>query len=556
MISKFSMNRVILLLITFFSVIGFASCNLKVPIKEMSRAKEAGTLAESVQAYDHAPQEFQAGEGSLISSHEYCKLGNLESAKSSAQSSEQYFLEAYNKTVKKLSDLSLAQAKQELEKAIGYGAEYLAPVELKAAQDWLAQAEGSKNGNQLWNANLQAQESIKNSIEAQNKSLAAMPALKEKSALLLQKLEDLKKFQLYSTVEVQCNAAADLLNGANVKIDNKEAQAAAKDMAQAESMVNAAEIALCKNTLNEAKKTISSAEKAMAASYAAKDYNDAKVKYADAQKLYTQKNYPVSTQKAEEVIIIAKKAEAEGMKQAPALLQKIQALKDAWKEMKMQDGDKFAKAELATMEKALKTAEMSLQKGEFQTCLKNIEIAEKALEQAKQKNKEYLVLKKIEKAEEGHAALNDEYAQGKFATELAEIAALINDAKLSFKNKNLETADAQAEEALAKIDALKIAIAKQKEFDKLEDEAALKDFQDKMKKEADSKDKIKGETYTSDGYTVKSGDCLWKIAVKYYGKSNMWPLIYTANKDKIKDPDLIFPGQKLVIPPAGSKIKK
>ena len=28
----------------------------------------------------------------------------------------------------------------------------------------------------------------------------------------------------------------------------------------------------------------------------------------------------------------------------------------------------------------------------------------------------------------------------------------------------------------------------------------------------------------------------------------MWPVIYMANKDKIKDPDLIFPGQKLQIP--------
>jgi len=28
----------------------------------------------------------------------------------------------------------------------------------------------------------------------------------------------------------------------------------------------------------------------------------------------------------------------------------------------------------------------------------------------------------------------------------------------------------------------------------------------------------------------------------------MWPLIYVANKDIIRDPDLIFPGQKLKIP--------
>ncbi len=33
-----------------------------------------------------------------------------------------------------------------------------------------------------------------------------------------------------------------------------------------------------------------------------------------------------------------------------------------------------------------------------------------------------------------------------------------------------------------------------------------------------------------------------------YKDARLWPLIYVANKDHIKDPDLIFPGQKLVIP--------
>ncbi|MBC7196138.1 MAG: DUF4398 domain-containing protein [Deferribacterales bacterium] len=44
-------------------------------------------------------------------------------------------------------------------------------------------------------------------------------------------------------------------------------------------------------------------------------------------------------------------------------------------------------------------------------------------------------------------------------------------------------------------------------------------------------------------YTVKKGDCLWNISDKKYMNPFMWPLIYWANKDKIKDPDLIFPGQ-------------
>jgi nucleoid-associated protein YgaU len=47
-------------------------------------------------------------------------------------------------------------------------------------------------------------------------------------------------------------------------------------------------------------------------------------------------------------------------------------------------------------------------------------------------------------------------------------------------------------------------------------------------------------------YIVKSGDNLSKIARKYPGLS--WKDIYEANKDKIKNPDLIQPGWELKIP--------
>lgn len=50
-------------------------------------------------------------------------------------------------------------------------------------------------------------------------------------------------------------------------------------------------------------------------------------------------------------------------------------------------------------------------------------------------------------------------------------------------------------------------------------------------------------------YVVVSGDSLSKIAKREYGNANDWTRIYEANRDLIKDPDKIFPGQKLKIPP-------
>lgn len=49
-------------------------------------------------------------------------------------------------------------------------------------------------------------------------------------------------------------------------------------------------------------------------------------------------------------------------------------------------------------------------------------------------------------------------------------------------------------------------------------------------------------------YVVKHGDSLSKIAKAHYGDANEWRKIFEANKEVIKDPDLIHPGQKIIIP--------
>ena len=49
-------------------------------------------------------------------------------------------------------------------------------------------------------------------------------------------------------------------------------------------------------------------------------------------------------------------------------------------------------------------------------------------------------------------------------------------------------------------------------------------------------------------YTVQSGDSLSKIAKEFLGDAMAYPKIFEANKEVIKDPDLIYPGQKIRIP--------
>lgn len=50
-------------------------------------------------------------------------------------------------------------------------------------------------------------------------------------------------------------------------------------------------------------------------------------------------------------------------------------------------------------------------------------------------------------------------------------------------------------------------------------------------------------------YTVKRGDTLSKIAREQYGNAGKYMVIFEANKPMLKDPDRIYPGQALRIPP-------
>jgi nucleoid-associated protein YgaU len=74
------------------------------------------------------------------------------------------------------------------------------------------------------------------------------------------------------------------------------------------------------------------------------------------------------------------------------------------------------------------------------------------------------------------------------------------------------------------------------------------------KQTADFSDVQSGSSSTAPGdqprtYTVQAGDNLTKIARQVYGDGNKWKAIYEANRDKIKNPDLIHPGEVLTLPP-------
>ena len=49
-------------------------------------------------------------------------------------------------------------------------------------------------------------------------------------------------------------------------------------------------------------------------------------------------------------------------------------------------------------------------------------------------------------------------------------------------------------------------------------------------------------------HTVAPGETLWQIAASTIGDATLWPALYLANRDQIKDPARVYPGQQLAIP--------
>lgn len=125
---------------------------------------------------------------------------------------------------------------------------------------------------------------------------------------------------------------------------------------------------------------------------------------------------------------------------------------------------------------------------------------------------------------------------GKDVTE-SEIAAFRK--QVSDLSNKINTRSGSKEDLIAQLEALK-----------QNDNSALPEFFDKVHNQLQRALDSWVEAPKEVMYTVVKGDHLWGIARKkeHYGNGFAWPVIYKANRDKIKNPDLIFPKQEFQIP--------
>lgn len=96
---------------------------------------------------------------------------------------------------------------------------------------------------------------------------------------------------------------------------------------------------------------------------------------------------------------------------------------------------------------------------------------------------------------------------------------------------------------------VKVKLKQYREYSTKTIKVTIKQYKEPVKKRTVTTNNTK-KTSKKNGqnYKVKSGDCLWNIAKKFYGSGSKYTKIYNANKDKIKNPNLIYPNQILWIP--------
>lgn len=205
------------------------------------------------------------------------------------------------------------------------------------------------------------------------------------------------------------------------------------------------------------------------------------------------------------------------------------------------NAEKCAPAEYAEANKAFKDAESKMEEAKNHTFKgKYYDEAEAILAEAKAKAAEAEKVAKERKAENDKVAVKlEEYGNEILAMQGDAVkysSATYTQLKEKYDKAKAYVDDCKPEEAKALMAEIEALLRQNKEAI-----AAAKAEEIKKAMEEAKKNEAKKSEPTM--YTVEKGDSLWKISDKKYMNPFMWPLIYWANKDKIKDPDLIFPGQ-------------
>lgn len=199
--------------------------------------------------------------------------------------------------------------------------------------------------------------------------------------------------------------------------------------------------------------------------------------------------------------------------------------------LKAERGAEFAGEDIEVAESSLNEAETLLEQERLGDTVLKINDADDALARAKGKTSKGIAGEKIQFAENLLEKTKSRDTAGAYGVEIGKAGTLIGEGKELFSEQSYGPSIVKADEAVNLLNGLSI-MGEMYSGDKTGEFSAMDT----------------GKSYVV-RYNKQMPDCLWRIAQRTYNNARLWPLIYMANKSIIRDPDLIFPGQRFQIPP-------
>lgn len=412
----------------------------------------------------------------------------------------------------------------------------------------------------------------------------------------------------YAPAELK--SAKDLLLECHSEII-KEDLDKAKSLAEKSSAESAKAIEkslplLSADTYSEAKKLFDEADLLYAAKYSPESFTNADTLLKDAASLNEKKEFWDSYLKSSEGAKFAAKAKNDSLPHVAQVREEIDAAISSADELKAKGGDSYASAEIASAKEKLAAAKGKAEASNLKEAVPLLEEAKSSLAGARETTLRGTSEAKLAEANSLLEQTKKSSLSSSYLDDISKADALINDAKKNHESKAYPASIEKSEQAISMLASLtqvmtgretelraeaetKLTNAKQtleerkkigsaqfaeqiskatihvnngsKLFEEKDYPGTIREsdsalallsgiLADQKGADAAAKQVKYGEepaTYVVK-YNPRDRDCLWKISQRTYGNPRLWPLIYVANKDKIRDPDLIFPGQVLVIP--------
>jgi nucleoid-associated protein YgaU len=211
---------------------------------------------------------------------------------------------------------------------------------------------------------------------------------------------------------------------------------------------------------------------------------------------------------------------------------KIASIRREIQTLKSERGAEFAGDDITVAESSVNEAESLIEQDRASDSLMKMKDAEDALGRARGRTTKGIATEKIQSAESLlEKTKGKDEARGR-EDKITEASSLIDEGKQLLQSESYEGSIAKSDEAINVLNSLSIT----REIDSGKGSTI------------EINDGVAANTYTVI-YNKRRPDCLWRIAERMYHNARLWPLIYVANKTIIRDPDLIFPGQRFQIPP-------